>query len=101
MRVPYFIQGALFGPALIGLTLVLKLACPVPTGSGCFADALAVPIFLPLIFIYTIVGEGLVMYHELWFVLLYWGLVGFLIGLIFDLYIRRSPYLPEQRRPPL
>jgi len=99
MRIPYFVQGAFFGPALIGLTLVLKVACPASVGAGCFADSLAVPIFLPLIFVYKIVGGGLVMYHELWFVALYWSLVGLLAGLIFDLRTPRSPYLPEQRRP--
>ena len=90
MHVPYSIQGALFGPALIGLTLVLKVMCPAPLGAGCFADSLAVPIFLPLIFVYKIVGGGLVMYHELWFVVLYWSLVGLLAGLIFDLRGRKE-----------
>ena len=99
MRIPYFVQGAFFGPALIGLTLVLKVACPASVGAGCFADSLAVPIFLPLIFVYKIVGGGLLMYHELWFVVLYWSLVGLLAGLIFDLRTPRSPYLSEQRRP--
>jgi len=99
MHVPYSIQGALFGPALIGLSLFLKVLCLTPTGMGCFADFLAVPIFLPLIFIYKIVGEGWIMYHELWFVVLYWSLVGCLIGLIFDLRTRRSPYSPAQRPP--
>jgi len=92
MRIPYSIQGALFGPALFGLTLVLKVVCPAPTGAGCFADSLAVPIFLPLIFVYQIVGGGLIMYHELWFVALYWSFVGLLVGLIFDLRTPRSPY---------
>ena len=46
-----------------------------------------------------IVGEGWIMYHEFWFVLLYWGFIGFLIGLIFDLRSRPSPYLPAQRPP--
>jgi len=85
MRIPYSIQGALFGPVLIGLTLILKVACPTPAGSSCFADFLAVPIFFPLIVVYKMVGEGWIMYHELWFVFLYWSLVGLLIGLIFDL----------------
>ena len=99
MRIPYFVQGALFGPALIGLSVVLKVLCPAPAGAGCFTDHLAVPIFLPLIFVYRTVGEGLVMVHELWFVVLYWSLVGLLVGLIFDLRTRQSPYLPEQHLP--
>ncbi|MDZ4206058.1 MAG: hypothetical protein U1C12_02495 [Patescibacteria group bacterium] len=92
MHIPYSIQGALFGPALIGLTLILKILCPAPVGAGCFTDYLATPIFLPLIFVYKVVGEGLVMYHELWFVVLYWSFVGLLVGLIFDLRTRQSPY---------
>jgi hypothetical protein len=92
MRVPYAIQGALFGPILIGLSLVLKLVCPVAVGGGCLTDHLAVPIFLPLIFVYRTFGEGLVMAHELWFVLIYWSLVGLLVGLIFDLHTDQSQY---------
>ena len=90
MRIPYFVQGALFGPAFIGLSIVLKVLCPTSVGAGCFADSLAVPIFLPLIFIYKIVDDSLVMYHELWFVVLYWSLVGLLVGLIFDLRGRKE-----------
>lgn len=89
MRIPYFVQGALFGPALIGLSIILKVLCPTSADAGCFADSLAVPIFLPLIFIYKIVDDGLVMYHELWFVVLYWSFVGLLVGLIFDLRERK------------
>ena len=99
MQIPYFIQGLVFGPAFIGLTLILKVICPVSAGAGCFADYLAVPIFLPLIFVYKIVGDGLVISHELWFVVLYWSLIGLLLGLIFDLRTRRSQYSPEQRPP--
>ena len=99
MRIPYFIQGALFGPALIGLTLVLKVFCLAPVGAGCFADHLAIPIFLPLILFYTTFGESVVLAHELWFVVIYWSLTGLLIGLIFDLHTRRSRYLPAQRPP--
>ena len=89
MRTPYSIQGALFGPALIGLSIILKVLCPTSVGAGCFADSLSVPIFLPLIFVYKIVDDSLVMYHELWFVVLYWSLVGLLVGLIFDLRKRK------------
>jgi len=78
VRIPYFIQGALFGPAFIGLTLILKLMCPISADVGCFADQLAVPIFLPLIFVYKIIDNNLLMIHELWFVFIYWALVGML-----------------------
>ncbi len=92
MRIPYSVLGALFGPLLIGFSLVLKVFCPTSTGAGCFADHLAVPIFLPLIFVYKVVGENLIMIHELWFVLLYWSFVGFLVGLISDLRNFQSRY---------
>lgn len=99
MKIPYFIQGVLFGPVFIGLALILKVICPVSSGAGCFADYLAVPIFLPLIFIYKLAGDGLVMSHELWFVVLYWSIIGLLAGLILDLRTRRSQYSPEQHPP--
>ncbi len=99
MHIPHLIQGALFGPVLIGLTLILKVLCPASIGAGCFADHLAVPIFLPLIFIYAVFGDGFIVAHELWFVILYWSLIGLLIGLIFDLRTRRSEYLLEQHHP--
>lgn len=91
MYIPHSLKGVLFGPTFIGLTLILKVACPASVGSGCFADALAVPIFLPLILVYKNVGEGWVMYHELWFIFVYWSIVGLLVGFIFDLRTRQSP----------
>ena len=91
MHIPYSIQGALFGPIFIGLSIFLKALCPKATGAGCFADHLAVPIFFPLTFLYKIGGEFSTR-HELWFLLLYWGLVGFLVGFIFDLRTSRSQY---------
>ena len=97
--IPYAIRGALFAPAFIGLVLILKLICLAPIGGGCFADHLAIPIFLPLILVYVTFGNNFVMSHELWFVILYWVVVGLLIGLIFDLRSRRSQYLPAQHPP--
>lgn len=99
MRIPYFLQGVLFGPVFIGLTLVLKIICPVPAGAGCFADHLAIPIFLPLIFIYKILEQGTILAHELLFLFVYWSLVGLLLGLILDLRRAPSQYSPEQRPP--
>jgi hypothetical protein len=97
MRVPYSIQGALFGPVLIVLTVILKVSCQ-PGNTHCFADYFSVPIFLPLILVYKTFGRDMIS-HELWFVVLYWSLVGFLAGLIFDLHTRPSPNLPEQHPP--
>lgn len=92
MRIPHFIQGTLFGPAFIGLAFFLKLTCPASAGVGCFADHLALPIFLPLVFVYKIVDDNLIMMHELWFILVYWSLVGMLVGLILDLRKSQSQY---------
>jgi hypothetical protein len=97
MHIPYSIRGALFGPALIVVIIILKMFCPTSIGTGCFADYLAVPVFLPLILLYATTGEGLVLVHELWFIFLYWSFIGLLLGLIFDLRTRQSPYLPAQR----
>lgn len=91
MRIPYSIQGVLFGPIFIGLSIFLKALCPSAAGAGCFADHLAVPIFFPLTFIYKVLGELPVQY-ELWVLLLYWSLVGFLVGFIFDLRTSQSQY---------
>ena len=90
MRLPYSIQGALFGPILLGLSIVLKLFCPPSVDVGCFADYLAVPIFLPLILVYKLVDPGWVVIHEFWLVLLYWSLVGALVGFIFDLRVKKE-----------
>ena len=99
MHIPYFIQGLFFGPALILLTLLLKLTCPQSAGAGCFADHLATPVFFPLIFIYKISGESFVISHDFWFILFYWAITGLLIGLIFDLRTRRSQYSPVEHPP--
>lgn len=97
MRLPYAFQGLLFVPALIMLVFILKVFCPESAGEECFADYFAVPIFLPLIVIYKIFGDSTaVLGQEFLFILLYWGAVGFFIGLIFDLYTHPSPYSPEQ-----
>jgi hypothetical protein len=100
MKWPYAIQGLLFAPAFIGLVFLLKAFCPGSAGDSCFADFFAVPVFLPLITMYKIFGQvpganG----QEFLFLILYWSLVGFLVGFILDLYIRRSQYSPEQRPP--
>lgn len=86
MKVPYSLQGALFAPAMIGLILALKVTCPVPTGGGCFADHFAVPMFLPSIFTYKVFPSvpTYIANYELLFIVLYWSLIGFLIGLCFD-----------------
>lgn len=92
MRIPYCIKGALFVPILFVLVLVLKAICPVAESNTCFADFMAVPIFLPLAVIYDLLGSSRSVAYEFWIVLFYWLLIGFLIGLIFDLYRRRSQY---------
>ena len=90
MRVPYFLQGALFAPLLIGLILLLKLLCPGQVGDGCFVDYFAVPMFFPVIVLYATFGGTLLLKHEFWFLLVYWSFLGFLVGLIFDLRVRNK-----------
>jgi len=100
-KIPLWIQGLFFAPILICLFFVLKATCPESAGSSCFADQFAVPIFLPLVAIFKIFGStDFLMGQEFLFILIYWALIGALIGLILDLCIRRSRYLPEPHLPP-
>ena len=99
MRIPYSIKGALFGPALLAIVIILKMFCLGPASSGCFVDYVAVPIFLPLILVYKVIGIGSLMINEFLLVLLYWSVVGFLVGFMTDLYMHRSRYSPEQHPP--
>jgi hypothetical protein len=90
-RVPLSIQGLFFAPVLICLFFVLKAFCPDSAGSGCFADQFAVPIFLPLVAVYKIFGSSDVIGgHEFIFISAYWAIIGFLIGLMFDLWMRKG-----------
>src|SRR5689334_21315830 len=98
MRLPYAVQGAIYAPILVVIVFVLKGFC---SGEGfCIADPLAIPIFLPLIAIYRIFGENTGVFgQEFLFVILYWGVLGFLAGFILDQYTRRSQYSLEQHPP--
>lgn len=97
---PYAFQGVIFIPLLVGLIFVLKMFCPDSAGNMCFSDYFALPLFLPLVMVYRIFGlESEALGQELLFLILYWSLIGFLLGLILDLYTRPSPYSPEQRPP--
>jgi hypothetical protein len=100
MKIPYSIQGLLFAPVLVGLIFLLKSFCPASAGNMCFADWFATPVFLPLIAVYKIFGHApAASGGEVLFIFLYWALVGFVVGLIPDLYTRPRPYSPEQRPP--
>lgn len=100
MRIPYAFQGAIFAPVLLVLIFILKSFCPESAAGSCFADYFAVPIFIPLITIYKIFGEEATgIGNEFAFILLYWALIGFALGIIIDLYRRPSRYLPSQDRP--
>lgn len=95
MRIPSSIQGMLFAPVLICLFFVLKAFCPESAGESCFADQFAVPIFLPLVAIYKIFGNSSVIGgHEFILVLIYWAVLGFLIGLVIDLLWHRNKEAP-------
>jgi hypothetical protein len=87
-RIPSSVQGLLFGPILISLFFVLKAFCPGSAGDACFADQFAVPIFLPLIAVYKIFGSSSVIGgQEFLFIMVYWAIVGFVVGLIIDLVV--------------
>lgn len=93
MRVPYSVQGALFAPTLMGLVFVLQVTCPEPVGGGCFADNFTIPLFMPAVFLNSVLsGAGAFGQYELLFIMLYWVLVGALFGFIFDLYRDQSQY---------
>lgn len=81
------IQGLIFAPAFIGLEFVLKITCPAPTGQGCFADNFLTPTFMPLTFLYQAFAPyaHILARHEPLFILVYWAIVGFFVGLCIDL----------------
>ena len=70
----------------------IKVTCPAPAGGGCFADTVATPIFMPVVFMHRMFDTT---YGSLWvellFLVVYWSLVGMLIGFCFDLYRNKSP----------
>lgn len=71
----------------------MRVTCPAP-GAGCFAEPFVKVLFFPLPFFYEVFGTmRALMYHEPWFVLGYWAIVGFFVGLLFDIYKKT---LPEQ-----
>lgn len=87
MRIPSSIKGAIFAPVLICLFFVLKVFCPESAGNSCFADQFAVPIFLPLVAIYKIFGDSSIIHgQEFLVVMIYWAVIGFLVGLVVDLW---------------
>ncbi len=85
-KVPYYIQGALFAPALVGVLFILKITCPAGAGQGCFADPFLTPVFMPLTVLYKVFGYAqFLIAHEPIFILLYWVILGLFIGMLFDI----------------
>ncbi len=100
MRFSSAVRGAVFAPVLISLFFILKATCPESAGESCFADQFAVPIFLPLVAMHRMLGSvDSLGGQEFVFIIIYWALIGALVGLILDLCIPRSQYLPSQRPP--
>jgi hypothetical protein len=96
MRIPSSVQGIFFAPVLVCLFFVLKAFCPESAGDECFADQFAVPIFLPLVAVYKIFGDSSIIGgQELTLVLVYWAFIGFLIGLVIDLWPRGEKKIKE------
>lgn len=86
LRFPLAIKGLVFAPALICLFFLFKAFCPSEGGESCLADQFAVPIFLPLIAIHKIFGDSSVLLgQEFIFIMFYWALAGFLVGLFLDI----------------
>lgn len=84
MKAPYAVQGMFFAPALIGLLFVLKITCP--TSSTCFSDHFAGAVFLPVAFVYKVFGNNTIFTeYETFLILIYWAIVGLLLGYTFDL----------------
>jgi hypothetical protein len=82
---PYWLQGALFAPTFLLLLFFLKISCLGE--SECFADVFSTPAFLPLSAVYRAFGPvGSITNHEPIFLLVYWMIVGLLLGLLFDIY---------------
>ncbi len=97
---PAAIKGLFFGPALVCLLFILKTFCPGSAGDACFSDQFSVVIFMPLIAVYDIFGgTDVIKGQEFLLIIAYWAVIGFLIGLILDLYTRQSQYSPEQYPP--
>jgi len=91
MRLPYSVQGLLFAPALLVLVFFLRLTCPVSTNEACFSDYFSVPAFMPLAFAEKVMRVTMgSMFYEIAFVMIYWTLIGFLVGLCFDVYKKRT-----------
>lgn len=88
-KIPYYLQGFLFAPAFIGLEFVLKVTCPASTGQGCFVDSFLGTTFMPLTFLYEVLAPyaSVVARHEPLFILGYWAVIGFLVGLCADILI--------------
>ena len=87
----YSLQGLIMGPGIVALIVALKAFCG--TEGACFADRFAAPIFLPLTSLYKMSGGSPVIYeYDLLLTFGYWALLGFLLGLILDLYTRQSQY---------
>lgn len=75
MRVPFWLQGALFVPLLIALLFVVGVRSLLP------------PVFLPIVLFQSLFGGiGFVARHEMAFVFIYWAFVGALVGLCFDIF---------------
>ncbi|MDQ3089984.1 MAG: hypothetical protein M3Q24_02430 [bacterium] len=84
MYVSHWLEGLVIAPIFAAVIFLLKLTCPADTGEGCFVDPFYGILFLPLPFIYKIFSSNLVLVgrHEILFILGYWAIVGFLLGLL-------------------
>lgn len=88
MKFKYAFGGLVLFPLLIGLVFVSKAMCSAGVGGGCFADYFAVPIFLPLLGVYKLFGSNaFAVGQEFLLIFLVWGVIGFILGLIKDVWM--------------
>lgn len=91
MKVPHYLEGLVLAPVFAATFFFLKLFCPVNTGEGCFADIFFRIVFLPLPFLYKVFQDNPVWIarHEIFVLLIYWGIVGFFFGLLADVHKKK------------
>jgi hypothetical protein len=80
-KIPYWVDGALFGTLFVPLIFLLKITCPIDI--GCFADPFFIPVFSPLFLLenfFTNSSSLASPKFEIFFIVLFWGVVGSLLA---------------------
>ena len=100
-KIPYWIDGALFGTLFVPLIFLLKITCPL--NIGCFADPFFLPVFSPLFILEKIFtnSEGIVSAKfEIIFIIIFWGVSSSLLAHLWGkIKSSRGNSLPQQKTP--